>query len=513
MDKLSRRQALAGAAAGFGIASKTARAAQANSAVTLGIIGTGGRGRFDLALFAKDGRARIVALCDISSEAIDKTKTAVSGTDTARVYKDYRELLADPSIDAVLIATPVFLHPEHFEAAVQARKHIYIEKPDFLWRNRGPSGALWGAPSGPTEMHARELLLGITPEHQREGRLWERHNKWGGWRIYGGHSLGEIFPPEKYAQHPDYYALVKGKRAVPGPNYDYKHGGQVCTTNPAVVEAAAEWVNQFYDGHPDCQAVHVTMNDGGGFCECGRCRALDFTRATERAGIDAEESKSGGSRTIITDRIYTFVNQVAERVQKRHPGKYVVSMAYSRYIMPPEKIRLNPYVIPQYCMWGAYRHANPELQREHESIAAAWAKAARMAGVYEYYINGSWPGLHRLVVPYLSESIRYLKQQGIRLYQTQSGDEFGTNGLNYWEFRVCSGTRREFLMPRAKARGKVLGALPRTPPGGVPPETPRPDALHSSDNAEDARSRALSAHSRNRSPVVRGFGGIEAAGG
>ena len=74
MHKISRREALAGAAAGIAIAGKTARASQANSAVTLGMIGTGGRGRFDGGLFAKDGRARIVALCDISSEAIDKAK-------------------------------------------------------------------------------------------------------------------------------------------------------------------------------------------------------------------------------------------------------------------------------------------------------------------------------------------------------------------------------------------------------------------------------------------------------
>jgi len=39
------------------------------------------------------------------------------------------KLLADPNVDAVLIATPVFLHPEHFEAAVEAGKHIYCEKP------------------------------------------------------------------------------------------------------------------------------------------------------------------------------------------------------------------------------------------------------------------------------------------------------------------------------------------------------------------------------------------------
>ena len=130
MHKLSRRDALAGAAAGFWITRpEVARTAQANSAVRVGIIGTGGRGRFDGAIFAADRRARIVALCDLYGDQIDKAKTEIKGTDQARVYKDYRELLANPDVDAVLIATPVFLHPEHFAAAVDACKHIYIEKP------------------------------------------------------------------------------------------------------------------------------------------------------------------------------------------------------------------------------------------------------------------------------------------------------------------------------------------------------------------------------------------------
>ncbi len=129
MSLISRRTALAGAV-GFEIVRReTARGAQANSAVRVGIIGTGGRGTFDGAIFARDTRARIVALCDLYSDRIDQAKTAIPGADGARVYKDYRELLGDTAIDAVLIATPVFLHPEHFEAAVAARKHIYIEKP------------------------------------------------------------------------------------------------------------------------------------------------------------------------------------------------------------------------------------------------------------------------------------------------------------------------------------------------------------------------------------------------
>jgi hypothetical protein len=308
------------------------------------------------------------------------------------------------------------------------------QKPDFLWRDRGPGGALWGATSGPTEMHERARLMGITKEHQEEVHRWERRNKWGGWKVYGGHNIAEIFPPQKYSSaHPEYYAWVNGKRAVPGPDFDHKHGGQVCTTEPGVISTAAEWVNNFYDDHPDYQGVHISMNDSGGFCECDRCRSLDTGKTMGGGGIDAQETKGPTARkAIITDRIFTFANQVAERVQQRHPGKYIFCFAYGPMILPPEKIQLHPNVVPQYTLWSAYKHANPGLKHEHETIAAAWAEKAKLAGIYEYHINGSWPGMHRLTPSYYAENIRFLRQKGIKLYQTQSGDEFSTNDLNYY---------------------------------------------------------------------------------
>jgi hypothetical protein len=310
-----------------------------------------------------------------------------------------------------------------------------IQRPDFLWRNRGPAGALWGAATGPTEMHARELSMGITKEHQQQVHLWERRNKWGGWKVYGGHNIAEIFPPRKYAStHPEYYAFVNGKRLVPGPNFDNKHGGQVCTTEPGVISTAVEWVNNFYDNHPDFQGVHISMNDSGGFCECNRCRSLDSGKTMGGGGIDAQETKGDAParKAIITDRIFTFANQVAEQVQKKHPGKYIFCFAYGPMILPPEKIQLHPYVVPQYTLWSAYKHANLKLKQEHETLAEEWAKKANLEAIYEYDINGSWPGMHRLAVPYFAQNIRYLKKTGIQLYQTQAGDEFSTNGLNYY---------------------------------------------------------------------------------
>jgi myo-inositol 2-dehydrogenase/D-chiro-inositol 1-dehydrogenase len=100
-------------------------AAQANSALSVGLIGCGRRGTYVTGLFAKNEYAKIAALCDIYDDQIAAASQKFSG---ARTFKNYHDLLAS-DVDAVYIATPPYLHPEHFEAAVKARKHIFMEKP------------------------------------------------------------------------------------------------------------------------------------------------------------------------------------------------------------------------------------------------------------------------------------------------------------------------------------------------------------------------------------------------
>jgi myo-inositol 2-dehydrogenase/D-chiro-inositol 1-dehydrogenase len=127
---MRRREVLTGIATNLMIVTPgVAFGYQANSAVALGIIGTGGRGRYDGAFFADDSRVRIAALCDLYSDQIDLFKTKTPAANSAKTFQRYQDLLAAPGIDAVQITTPVYLHPEHFEAAVEAHKHIYCEKP------------------------------------------------------------------------------------------------------------------------------------------------------------------------------------------------------------------------------------------------------------------------------------------------------------------------------------------------------------------------------------------------
>jgi len=124
---LSRRKILAGTT--FAIMSPQAvRGFQANSKVSVGLIGSGGRGSYDASIVNADPRARVTALCDLYDDRLETATQKIKAAGP-KVYKDFEKLLASPDIDAVVIATPPFEHPRMLEAAVQAGKHVYCEKP------------------------------------------------------------------------------------------------------------------------------------------------------------------------------------------------------------------------------------------------------------------------------------------------------------------------------------------------------------------------------------------------
>ena len=122
---LISRRSLVHAAAVMPIAA--VRGTAANSAVRVGLLGAGGRGTRLAGFVTQVPQAKLVAICDLFDSQIERAKDRIP-IESPRVYKDFREMLAS-DIDAVIIATPVFLHPEHLEAAVAAGKHVYVEKP------------------------------------------------------------------------------------------------------------------------------------------------------------------------------------------------------------------------------------------------------------------------------------------------------------------------------------------------------------------------------------------------
>ncbi len=115
---------LAGAAAVSWSAS--ARAAGANERLRVGLIGCGGRGRYDAGVFAARHDAEIAYVADPHQHRLAE---AAKQFDTARPTDDFRRLLDDKSVDAVINATPVHWHAPATILACQAGKHVYVEKP------------------------------------------------------------------------------------------------------------------------------------------------------------------------------------------------------------------------------------------------------------------------------------------------------------------------------------------------------------------------------------------------
>src|SRR5258708_2142715 len=109
----------------------TVTAAPASDKITLGVIGAGGRGTYVMGEFQKDAALRVGAICDVYEPNLERALSAAKKVqaDAPRASRQYRDVLADRSIDAVLIATPEHWHHRMVLDALAAGKDVYIEKP------------------------------------------------------------------------------------------------------------------------------------------------------------------------------------------------------------------------------------------------------------------------------------------------------------------------------------------------------------------------------------------------
>ena len=97
----------------------------ASETIGLGLVGTGSRGCYHLEHLQKIPQARVVALCDNYQPHLEEGSTYFP---EARLYSDYRKMLEDPEVKAVVIATPLDRHFGMVMDALDAGKHVYCEK-------------------------------------------------------------------------------------------------------------------------------------------------------------------------------------------------------------------------------------------------------------------------------------------------------------------------------------------------------------------------------------------------
>jgi hypothetical protein len=139
------------------------------------------------------------------------------------------------------------------------------------------------------------------------------------------HTFKYLVPPEiYYAEHPEYYSEIKGKRIPPDRT-------QLCLTNPDVLRIATQTVRRWIAESPDASIISVSQNDWHNYCECANCRK-----------VAEEEGSESGS-------LVRFVNAIADNIKDDYPNVAIDTLAYQYTRKPPKITRPRPNVIIRLC--------------------------------------------------------------------------------------------------------------------------------------------------------------------
>ncbi len=154
------------------------------------------------------------------------------------------------------------------------------------------------------------FIEGVSKEYCDWHRLNYFMEDWGLW----AHSFKTLLPQDQYfAAHPEYFALVNGKR-IPG---------QPDLSNPDVLRIVTDNLRKMISANPSAKYWSVSQNDNNNYCQCPNCKKLD----------DEQGSHQGS--------LLTFINAVA----KNFPEKTISTLAYNYSLTPPRTLKPEKNVI------------------------------------------------------------------------------------------------------------------------------------------------------------------------
>jgi len=246
---------------------------------------------------------------------------------------------------------------------------------------------------------------------------WERRARAavGSPQAFFGHNWSNIVAPtaQNKRDHPQWFALNKGVRT-----------DQLCSANPEVVRITVEKAREFFARNPDAPLFSISPNDGLGFCEDERCRAVD-----RMYGV------SDGS---LTDRLVHYANQVLEELGRTHPDKQVGILAYLDYTRPPVSVRPHPNFATlvchtpwEFCHIHALDDTTCPLNRRFVSYVQGWTRVCRHVGVYDYYghfdVFTPWPIVHDI-----RRDLPFLRRLGVDRFMSETQQHWANQGLNFY---------------------------------------------------------------------------------
>jgi len=216
---------------------------------------------------------------------------------------------------------------------------------------------------------------------------------------FGGHTYARAIPPAKYREtHPEYFALIRGKRLLEG-------RGQYCISNPEVQELIYQDLLRLADA--GYRSVDLGQPDGFRPCQCDDCFELYGT------GKDWSE------------KLWIFHRKLAERLLKDRPGVRITIMSYIQTAKPPKSFNVFP------------GNTQIMLTGTNEEDIVVW-KDHVVPGGFTGYIYNWCPNLGSRYTPmrtplFVEAQVRRLVKAKIQsIYRDGPGQLYGLEGPVYY---------------------------------------------------------------------------------
>ncbi len=271
---------------------------------------------------------------------------------------------------------------------------------------------------------------------------WRRRNRegqtmhWCSWHSWVRHLQGKDY----FKDHPEWFAYVGGRRY----NHNHLgHGMQICTTNPGALDEFAKNLFKAHANYKHIVMMSITPNDGGFFCECKNCQALDN-------GV-----RPDGSR-IMTDRIATYANEMAKRITKINPKQTLGLLAYSVYADGVGKVKLHPNVYVMEVLNDAgLTYYSPEVRRRHLANLKAWRKNLKLL-TFDTWTEGmgnlGLPVYQFRNICHIYDNLAAADVGGVCINNTSDFASAGLNHYFYMKFAWAPVKDREKLYNEAIAQ-------------------------------------------------------------
>ena len=239
--------------------------------------------------------------------------------------------------------------------------------------------------------------------------IWARRNRMHG-QIKFHHNLLKLFPVSEYKNsNLDFFPLINGHRFVPG-NHQ-KRKWQPCFSAPGIVDEAIKNICDYFKKNPDQTSFSLGINDGGGFCQCEKCKA-----------------KVGAEKNFLnfqdySELYYDWANRVAEGVLKKYPDKWFGCLAYREVAEPPMKFKVHPRIVP-FMTYDRMKWIDRLSESKGKALTEKWDKQSFRIGWYDY-IYGTPYLVPRVYFHKMAEYYKFAYEHGVHAMYAEAYPNWG----------------------------------------------------------------------------------------